>query len=380
MEQTYSSGGALSAIQIQDAINRSSVKPEEILSNEVNIDTPKKLNRSEVKVPIDIINEIETKGMSLERLESLGLPIYKYQTQITVHGNFDGLTKDRVGGYKNLTLNQNKTLGIRYNAIDAEKKKIISNALYLDRKYNKDESKDIFNSNMDSKGFTVYKSKITTDKSKAIEIANEFKAEANALPYNFIGSKYVNVYSIYGMYFIKYEIHLNAINQAYLWDFISSITEGRITADSYVNLLKLQEEEEQKKSLERKALNDENERLNKEKALELKSKSPYNIITELPKTDEFAVAIIPDSYYSEPEIKVFYIFKNKQNRRVFRIKRYKNWSEVQPTVNKEPTFSEKNNMMGDKELKMLADRVAKGGHYLVSEVKPVLVIEEKKIK
>lgn len=378
MEQTFSNGGGLSAIQIQDAINRSSVKPEEILSNEVNIDTPKKLNRSETKVPIDIINEIETKGMSLERLESLGLPIYKYQTQITVHGNFDGLTKDRVGGYKNLTLNQNKTLGIRYNAIDAEKKKIISKALFLDRKYNEEGAKEGFNTEMDSKGFTVYKSKITTEKSKAIEIANEFKSEANSLPYNFIGNKYVNIYSIYGMYLIKYEIHLNAISQAYLWDFISSITNGRITADSFFKLLKTQEEEENKINLERKALSDERERVNKEKSIELRSQSPYKIINELPKTDEFAVAIVPDSSYSEPEIKVFYIFKNKQNRRVYRIKKYKNWSDVQSTVNKEPTYSEKNNMMGDKELKMLADRVAKGGHYLISEVKPVLVIEQKK--
>lgn len=378
MEQTFSNGGGLSAIQIQDAINRSSVKPEEILSNEVNIDTPKKLNRSETKVPIDIINEIETKGMSLERLESLGLPIYKYQTQITVHGNFDGLTKDRVGGYKNLTLNQNKTLGIRYNAIDAEKKKIISKALLLDRKYNEEGAKEGFNTEMDSKGFTVYKRKITTEKSKAIEIANEFKSEANSLPYNFIGNKYVNIYSIYGMYLIKYEIHLNAISQAYLWDFISSITNGRITADSFFKLLKTQEEEENKINLERKALSDERERLNKEKSIELRSQSPYKIINELPKTDEFAVAIVPDLSYSEPEIKVFYIFKNKQNRRVYRIKKYKNWSDVQSNVNKEPTYSEKNNMMGDKELKMLADRVANGGHYLISEVKPVLVIEQKK--
>lgn len=378
MEQIYSSGGTLSAIQIQDAINRSSVKPEEILSNEVNIDTPKKLNRSEAKVPIDVINEIETKGMSLERLESLGLPIYKYQTQITVHGNFDGLTKERVGGYKNLTLNQNKTLGIRYNAIDAEKKKIISKALNLDRKYNEEESKGGFRTDMDSKGFTISKYKTTSEKSKAIEISNEFKAEANALPYNFIGNKYVNIYSIYGMYYIEYTIHLNAINQAYLWDFISSITDGRITADSFVKLLKLQEEDEAKDKLEREKKSQEREKLAKEKSLELISQSPYNIIKELPKADEFAVAIVPDSLYSDPEIKVFYIFKNKQNRRVFRIKRYKNWSDVQPTISKEPTYSEKNNMMGDKELKMLADRVAKGGHYLISEVKPILVIEEKK--
>lgn len=378
MEQIYSNGGGLSAIQIQDAINRSSVKPEEILSNEVNIDTPKKLNRSEAKVPIDVINEIETKGMSLERLESLGLPIYKYQTQITVHGNFDGLTKERVGGYKNLTLNQNKTLGIRYNAIDAEKKKIISKALNLDRKYNEEESKGGFRANMDSKGFTISKYKTTSEKSKAIEISNEFKAEANALPYNFIGNKYVNIYSIYGMYYIEYTIHLNAINQAYLWDFISSITDSRITADSFVKLLKLQEEDEDKEKLEIEKKSQEREKLAKEKSQELISQSPYNIIKELPKADEFAVAIVPDSLYSEPEIKVFYIFKNKQNRRVFRIKRYKNWSDVQPTINKEPTYSEKNNMMGDKELKMLADRVAKGGHYLISEIKPILVIEEKK--
>jgi hypothetical protein len=35
---------------------------------------------------------------------------------------FNKLDKDRLFGYKNLFLNGNKTLGVKYTAIDAEKK------------------------------------------------------------------------------------------------------------------------------------------------------------------------------------------------------------------------------------------------------------------
>lgn len=379
MEEKYALGGSLSASQIQDAIKRSNVKPEEILSKEVNTDTPKKLNRSEAVVPIDVINEIENQGVSIERLESLGLPVYKYQTQITIHGIFEGLTKERVGGYKNLTLNQNKTLGIRYNAIDLKKKETISKALRLDKTFNEDSAKGSFYTNLDSKGYTLIKSKTTSDKAQAIEYAKQFKEEADTLPYSFIGGKYVNIYNIYGMYYVQYSIYLNAIRQESLWGFISAITDGRINEETYTSLL-LQKELKDKQAADdyQKELDVKN-KIAAEKVELLKSESPFTAITELPNSKEFTIASVI-STYSGAGIKVYYIFYNKQNRRVYRKETYSVWSEVLLTINKEPTYSQKNLLMGDVDLERLGKLVAKGGYFLVSEVsKPLLVIEEKKV-
>ena len=375
----YVDGGGvnISEARIQDAISRSNKKPEEILSEEVNTDTPKKLNRSEEVVPMSIINEIENEGISIERLESLGLPVYKYQTQITIHGIFEGLTKERVGGYKNLTLNQNKTLGVRYNAIDLEKKKLISNALELDRFKNEDLAKTGFRSRMDSKGFVLSKAKSTQDKAKALEYAKDFKDEANALPYNFIGGKYINIYNVYGIYYVEYSIYLNAIRQDNLWGFISAITDGRIDKDTYnqISLLKKQEEDKEREKYEKEL--EERNKIAKEKAKNLISNSPYKIINKLPDSREFAIAIVQE-YYGSADITVYYVFYNKQNRRVFRKKTYRDWADVLPSISKEPTFMKKNLLMPDADLEILNKKVAKGGYFLVSETPNVKSDLEKK--
>ena len=52
------------------------------------------LNTSEITVDESVLNEIEKGGVTLERLNELnksGLDIYKYQTQITIHGLFPEL-------------------------------------------------------------------------------------------------------------------------------------------------------------------------------------------------------------------------------------------------------------------------------------------------
>lgn len=68
------------------------------------------------------------RGVTIEELENIGVPVYRYQTQVTIHGELPGLNKERVAGYKCLVQNQNGTIGVRYVAIDAEKKKFIYNA------------------------------------------------------------------------------------------------------------------------------------------------------------------------------------------------------------------------------------------------------------
>ena len=80
-------------------------------------------NLSKKKVPQQLLEAVEN-GCSYETLLQLakGYPICRYQTQITVHGIFNDLETRRVGVYVNLCKNKNQSLGIRWSAIDYNKK------------------------------------------------------------------------------------------------------------------------------------------------------------------------------------------------------------------------------------------------------------------
>jgi hypothetical protein len=69
-------------------------------------------------------------GVTLERLQSLPVPVYAYQTQLTIHGQFPPVS-GLCAGYKLLTRNANGSLGVRYAGIDAGKKQIMARALRL---------------------------------------------------------------------------------------------------------------------------------------------------------------------------------------------------------------------------------------------------------
>lgn len=64
-------------------------------------------------------------GVTLEKLQSLKVPVYAYQTQVTIHGTFIEVSP-LVAGYHLLTRNGNGTLGVRYAAIDGGKKKTLA--------------------------------------------------------------------------------------------------------------------------------------------------------------------------------------------------------------------------------------------------------------
>jgi len=51
-------------------------------------DKKHKLNTSHKVLSMDLINKIEREGITTEMLDDLDQPIYKYSTQITVHGIF----------------------------------------------------------------------------------------------------------------------------------------------------------------------------------------------------------------------------------------------------------------------------------------------------
>lgn len=95
------------------------------------------------------------RGVTIEELESIGVPVYRYQTQVTIHGTLPGLSQERVAGFKCLFQNGNGTIGIRYVAIDAEKKKLIDKACRA--------TESRFRGSFNSQGFTLFLSATTKE-------------------------------------------------------------------------------------------------------------------------------------------------------------------------------------------------------------------------
>jgi hypothetical protein len=83
------------------------------------------LNRSEKTIEQNTLDEIESQGVTCERLESLGVPVFYYKTQITIHGLFPELINQYLTGYKSIFQNQNKSIGVKYIAVDYLKKELV---------------------------------------------------------------------------------------------------------------------------------------------------------------------------------------------------------------------------------------------------------------
>lgn len=122
-------------------------KIEDIFSAKTDSDNKHRLNTCLKPVGIDVLRKIE-RGCSLETLEDLlskDFDVYKYQTQITIHGLFPETETRRIGGYYvNLVQNKNKSIGIRYTAIDHEKKARLFRMLNTLKMYNICENSNAF--------------------------------------------------------------------------------------------------------------------------------------------------------------------------------------------------------------------------------------------
>ena len=100
-------------------------KTKELFSRSMS-DTRKTINRSEKIIPEEILREIEEKGVTCERLETLNVPVFYYMTQITIHGQFPEIMRTQAAtGYKSIFQNKNMSIGVKYIAIDIKKKKTI---------------------------------------------------------------------------------------------------------------------------------------------------------------------------------------------------------------------------------------------------------------
>jgi len=118
---------------------------ENIYNETTDCDTKKILNRSDKVVSKELLDSVEN-GVTSETLNDCGLPVFKYNTQITIHGQFPTVTKNYIGGYKNVFQNQNGSVGVKYQAIDYAKKVRIYNALAFKLKFRTEHNSTVFSS------------------------------------------------------------------------------------------------------------------------------------------------------------------------------------------------------------------------------------------
>lgn len=152
-------------------------------------------------------DELES-GVTIERLESLRVPVYRYQTQITIHGLFTH-APDRVAGYKSLIVNQNKSLGVKYAAIDAEKKHTLYDAARV-------APASTWNVSIDSSGCTAARYFRHTEKTAAMQC---YDTTPDSL---YIGSKYAARLMLTGGFAVVIEI--GAIYARDLWPLVTTLT------------------------------------------------------------------------------------------------------------------------------------------------------------
>lgn len=175
------------------------------------------------------LSELEA-GVTIERLETLNVPVYQYGGQITIHGIFPDTANDiRVNGYKSLLFNGNKSLGIKYVAIDSAKKELLAEA----NRFRKDRKWSI---HLDSQGMELWSvfhsADHEADKKAVIECYNNTPDDL------YIGGKQAAAL-MFGGYAVI--IYIGAIYQVNLWALIKAIT--GIENEAELNALKQAERE-----------------------------------------------------------------------------------------------------------------------------------------
>jgi hypothetical protein len=172
----------------------------------------------------NITAEALENGVTIEALESLNVPVYRYNSQVTIHGNIPDFDSNaRPGGYKAVFKNGNGSVGVKYIAIDAAKKDLIARAARL--------SESGWHASKDSQGFELSRYFIIQD-------GNQERAKQDALaclrsiPVNrFFGSACAGVLAYGRGYYVS--AYIGAIAQVDVWPLIGEmlkVNEAEFTA------------------------------------------------------------------------------------------------------------------------------------------------------
>lgn len=169
------------------------------------------LNTAPDKYADITLSEIEM-GITIERLSELTVPVYRYGGQVTIHGIFKDIPEDlRVHGYKSVFLNGNRSLGVKYVAIDADKKHL----LHKISRY----SKTKWGININSQGCEAIRVFHSNDRENDIQ---RLKDCFNSTPDDlYVGNKQWASLMFGGFAVI---IYIGAIYQDNLWTLINALT------------------------------------------------------------------------------------------------------------------------------------------------------------
>ena len=164
------------------------------------------LNVSTARADISA-DEIES-GVTIERLGEIGVPVFRYSTQVTIHGTIPDFNPEaRPLGYKAIFRNQNGSLGVKYIAIDGAKKRTICAAARLH-----DDKARHFSACINSTGLELVF--MAHDKESAISAFRSFPKDL------IIGGLYA-ARGLYGEFYVVADI--GAIEQKNLWPFIGAL-------------------------------------------------------------------------------------------------------------------------------------------------------------
>lgn len=188
-----------------------------------NYDSKNITNKGNSTIPQTALDKIETEGVTLEFLQGLNVPVYKYRTQITIHGLFPALTHNYLGGYKNLFQNKNLSIGVKWQAVDYAKKSLIYNTItsYLDGWHKTHNSTDFF----------IYTtSKMFNDKETYKTLLEAAKLNISHINKGlFFGNCGVYLSQNFGGYFLVSYINIGAILETNVIPCIENITKVAIS-------------------------------------------------------------------------------------------------------------------------------------------------------
>lgn len=214
---------------------------QKLFNNSYNYDSKHINNTCNKNIPGELIDNVENNGITIEQLNELikrGYDVYKYQTQITLHG-YSRELNHKLFGYKSVFQNKNLSIGIKWRAVDKQKKLAIISKLNYFGWRSVDNCNDLYPCMIER----------FSDLDKAIAKSKEYKIIADRIDKKiFFGSYDIYIGSYLGVYYACFDLRINGILEKNITPLLE-----QILAINEVEMNKRINEIEEEKQMKREA-------------------------------------------------------------------------------------------------------------------------------
>jgi hypothetical protein len=307
---------------------------EHFFSIEGECDKRNKLLKSDARLTEEEVGRLDSGDLSIEDLERMFAKkamIFKYRTQITVHAVFPREVAGRVNGYAHLVNNKNGSVGVRYGAIDAAKRRRLARFLHYEG----------FLYVRDSSHHDFVHSKIFSDREEAPGYIAELKSkyDYDAIRSLIYGSIDICGYEVWGRYHVDLVITVNAIPEKNIPEFLRLLgckSEAEIAGNEQRRLEEHRRESERREqeSATRKA-KDEAEAVIRRSELLADYREKHTRIDAMP-DGECSLCVVADNA-TEIVIKQFFLKNGRKMVKLFWPHRqygpprdYEQWNDIMP--------------------------------------------------